>query len=58
MSLAWWFVPHTHWDREWYLPFQDFRWRLVRSIDEILRTLRDDDGFGGEIVTVEFGGNP
>ncbi len=46
MSLAWWFVPHTHWDREWYLPFQDFRWRLVRSIDEILRTLRDDEGFG------------
>ena len=22
-------VPHTHWDREWYSPFQTFRLRLV-----------------------------
>jgi hypothetical protein len=22
-------VPHTHWDREWYQPFQRFRLRLV-----------------------------
>ena len=22
-------VPHTHWDREWYRPFQSFRMRLV-----------------------------
>ena len=22
-------VPHTHWDREWYEPFQRFRLRLV-----------------------------
>jgi hypothetical protein len=22
-------VPHTHWDREWYEPFQVFRMRLV-----------------------------
>ena len=21
-------VPHTHWDREWYLPFEQFRLRL------------------------------
>src|SRR5450759_2694444 len=26
-------VPHTHWDREWYLPFQVFRVRLVEMID-------------------------
>ncbi len=29
-------VPHTHWDREWYQPFELFRWRLVQAIDEIL----------------------
>ena len=23
-------VSHTHWDREWYLPFQLFRVKLVR----------------------------
>ena len=29
-------VPHTHWDREWYLPFERFRMRLVRMIDHLL----------------------
>ena len=27
-------VPHTHWDREWYEPFQTFRMRLVKLFDE------------------------
>lgn len=27
-------VPHTHWDREWYEPFQRFRMRLVDLLDE------------------------
>ncbi|MDH5795830.1 MAG: hypothetical protein OEZ24_06960, partial [Candidatus Bathyarchaeota archaeon] len=29
-------VSHTHWDREWYLPYQKFRIRLVRLIDTLL----------------------
>jgi mannosylglycerate hydrolase len=29
-------VSHTHWDREWYLPFPRFRQRLVALIDELL----------------------
>ena len=29
-------VPHTHWDREWYLPLGRFRQRLVALIDELL----------------------
>jgi hypothetical protein len=29
-------VVHTHWDREWYRPFQQFRARLVALIDEVL----------------------
>lgn len=29
-------VSHTHWDREWYLPYQKFRMRLVRLIDTLL----------------------
>ena len=32
-------VPHTHWDREWYLPFQRFRMKLVHLIDELLEIL-------------------
>ena len=36
-------VPHTHWDREWYLPFEGFRDRLVPIMDELLGLL--DDGY-------------
>ena len=36
-------VPHTHWDREWYLPFQRFRYTLVQLIDELLGILEEQD---------------
>jgi mannosylglycerate hydrolase len=32
-------VPHTHWDRAWYLPFQAYRLRLVEMIAELLDAL-------------------
>ena len=35
-------VPHTHWDREWYQPFQVFRARLVDVVDEVLELLEND----------------
>jgi mannosylglycerate hydrolase len=35
-------VPHTHWDREWYSPFQTFRLRLVRLLDVLLPMLESD----------------
>ncbi|MEA2686526.1 MAG: 2-O-(6-phospho-alpha-D-mannosyl)-D-glycerate hydrolase, partial [Actinomycetota bacterium] len=35
-------VPHTHWDREWYQPFQAFRMRLVEVIDDVLDRLEAD----------------
>ncbi|MBK9179108.1 MAG: alpha-mannosidase [Acidimicrobiales bacterium] len=35
-------VPHTHWDREWYSPFQTFRLRLVDLLDELLPRLEAD----------------
>lgn len=37
-------VSHTHWDREWYLPFQVFRIKLVELMDELLDLLREDGG--------------
>lgn len=43
MSLTLHIVPHTHWDREWYLPFQQFRIRLVHLMDRLLDIL-DSDG--------------
>jgi alpha-mannosidase len=36
-------VPHTHWDREWYLPFQRFRYMLVDLVDELLEILKKQD---------------
>jgi alpha-mannosidase len=38
-------VPHTHWDREWYLPFEQFRLRLGAVVDGVLDTLEQDDSF-------------
>jgi malonate-semialdehyde dehydrogenase (acetylating)/methylmalonate-semialdehyde dehydrogenase len=29
-------VPHTHWDREWYRTFEEFRARLVDAVDRLL----------------------
>ena len=29
-------ISHTHWDREWYEVFQEYRMRLVRMIDRLL----------------------
>nr|BFE28010.1 hypothetical protein GCM10010200_002610 [Actinomadura rugatobispora] len=35
-------VPHTHWDREWYLPFQRFRIRLVSMLDAVVEQMEGD----------------
>ena len=34
-------VPHTHWDREWYQPFETFRARLIDVVDDVLERLTD-----------------
>ena len=38
-------ISHTHWDREWYLTFQQFRMRLVDLIDHVLDILDTDPEF-------------
>jgi alpha-mannosidase len=38
-------VPHTHWDREWYEPFEGFLARLVDMMDKLLDILDTDPGF-------------
>lgn len=35
-------IAHTHWDREWYLPFQKFRMHLVNLIDNLVPMLEKD----------------
>lgn len=57
-AVRFWVVPHTHWDREWYLPFQVIRLRLVRMVDELLDTLEADLSFSsftldGQAVVLE-----
>lgn len=39
-------VPHTHWDREWYAPFQTFRLKLVELVDDVMALLDVDPSYG------------
>ncbi|WP_458363540.1 glycoside hydrolase family 38 N-terminal domain-containing protein, partial [Actinacidiphila rubida] len=51
------FVPHFHWDREWYEPFQVFRHRLVTALDTVLDTAEAHPDFrftvDGQMAAVE-----
>ena len=38
-------ISHTHWDREWYQTFQQFRLRLVHLVDKLLVILDKDPDF-------------
>jgi len=38
-------IPHTHWDREWYATFQQFRIRLVHVMDALLDLLERDPAY-------------
>src|SRR2546428_1305939 len=38
-------IPHTHWDREWYLPAGAFHVRLVGVVDDLLERLHADSGY-------------
>lgn len=50
-------VPHTHWDREWYRPFQSFRMQLVDLVDRVLDMLEAEPEFAftldGQLATVD-----
>ncbi len=38
-------VSHTHWDREWYKTFQQFRLQLVHLVDNLLVILDNDPDY-------------
>ena len=51
-------VSHSHWDREWYRSFEQFRAMLVNMIDDLLDLLRRDGEFryftlDGQTVVLE-----
>lgn len=51
-------VSHSHWDRAWYQPFEQFRVRLVRMMDHLLDLLKRKKTFSsfmldGQTVILE-----
>ncbi len=51
-------VSHTHWDRAWSSPFQQFRMRLVKLVDRLIQILNDDPNyesftFDGQTIVLE-----
>jgi len=51
-------VPHTHWDREWYQTFQQFRIRLIDLINNLIDILEKDETFSdftldGQTIVLE-----
>ncbi|PIP13836.1 MAG: alpha-mannosidase, partial [bacterium (Candidatus Stahlbacteria) CG23_combo_of_CG06-09_8_20_14_all_40_9] len=51
-------VSHTHWDREWYLPYETMRLRLVDMMDTLLGIMDSDSDYryftlDGQTVVLE-----
>ncbi|MCC3375843.1 glycoside hydrolase family 38 C-terminal domain-containing protein [Cohnella sp. REN36] len=50
-------VTHTHWDREWYLPFEVFRYRLVGLMDRLVETMEREPDYrfhlDGQMIILE-----
>ncbi|GHH97797.1 hypothetical protein AM1BK_13400 [Neobacillus kokaensis] len=38
-------ISHTHWDREWYLPFEKHHVLLCKLMDQLIETLEKDSNF-------------
>ncbi|XEC93043.1 alpha-mannosidase [Paenibacillus tarimensis] len=51
-------IAHTHWDREWYMPYEKHHVRLVQLMDTLLDTLDKDAEFNnffldGQTIIIE-----
>lgn len=38
-------ISHTHWDREWYLPYETHHMMLIKTMDTLLDTFEKDPEF-------------
>ena len=38
-------ISHSHWDREWYMPFEYHRWYLIKLIDDCMDLFESDSEF-------------
>jgi len=45
IKLTAYYVSSTHWDREWYESYQQFRYHLVDLLDEVIELLESKSGF-------------
>ena len=51
-------IPHSHWDREWYLPFEKHRTRLIDLLDNLIEVMEQNDDYtyyhlDGQFVVIE-----
>ena len=51
-------IPHSHWDREWYLPFEKHRTRLIDLFDNLIEVMEDNEDYtyyhmDGQYVVIE-----
>lgn len=51
-------VPETHWDREWYLTYQEFRLKLVFMMDKLIKILKTNPNYrnftlDGQVIPIE-----
>ena len=51
-------IPHSHWDREWYLPFETHRTRLVKLFDTLIDLMEKNPDYtyyhmDGQFVVIE-----
>ncbi len=51
-------ISHTHWDREWYMSFEQHRMRLVELIDSLIEKMENDDEYcyfhlDGQTIIIE-----
>lgn len=40
-------ISHSHWDREWYMPYEQHHMRLVELMDDLLELFETDPEFNG-----------
>ena len=38
-------VSHSHWDREWYLPFEKHRTKLIELLDTAMELFETDENY-------------
>ncbi|GAA0373682.1 alpha-mannosidase [Paenibacillus motobuensis] len=38
-------ISHSHWDREWYLPYEQHHMRLIQLVDDLLELCENDPEF-------------